>query len=82
MYLTRIEGALPHAKVVTPQNGGLLGLQRLLVPFQFDIAGFSVPVVLRGKAPSAGNVPAPVQSFNVDTGSVMGRVRVSIAVAA
>lgn len=32
MRLTRIDGALPHAKEVKVQMGGLLGLQRLLEP--------------------------------------------------
>lgn len=32
MRLTRIDGALPHGKEVKIQNGGLLGLQRLLDP--------------------------------------------------
>lgn len=32
MHLTRIEGALPHAKEVKIQNGGLLGLQLQIDP--------------------------------------------------
>ena len=32
LQLTRVEGALPHAKEIKVQTGGLLGLQKLLVP--------------------------------------------------
>ena len=32
LQLTRIEDALPHAKEIKVQTGGLLGLQKLLMP--------------------------------------------------